>query len=155
MSLGAREERKGVERFTFRFPREHHSESGWLALYSGFLFAQGAEVFVFFDLRLHLQELLTGEHDEFLAAVFFDDLWVDAHGGFSGRIPSAGGYDAFSSTRIQDGRTKRAFSLLNIPNVRRQWTPSARQTVGILTFLRSPSMCTSCVAKIVPGCAMA
>lgn len=66
---------------------------GGLPVGCGFLFAQDAEVFVFLDFRLHLQELLIGEHDEFLAAVFLDDLWVDAHGGFSGRIPSDGGYD--------------------------------------------------------------
>ena len=47
----------------------------------GFFVAQGAEVLVVLDFRLHLQELLVGENDELLAAVFFDDLRMDAHGG--------------------------------------------------------------------------
>jgi len=59
----------------------------------GLFFAQGAEVFVVLDLLLHLQELVVGQNYEFLASVFFDDLRVDAHGGFSGRIPFDGGYD--------------------------------------------------------------
>ena len=73
---------------------EHLVErAGGFCVGSGFFFAQGAEVFVVLDFCLHLQELLVGQNDEFLAAVFFDDLWMDAHGGFSGRIPFDVGYD--------------------------------------------------------------
>lgn len=56
--------------------------AGGLGVGGGLFVAQGFEVLVVLDFRLHLQEFLIGEHDELLAAVFLDDLWVDAHGGF-------------------------------------------------------------------------
>ncbi len=67
--------------------------SGGFCMGGGLFFAQGAEVFVVLDLRLHLQEFFVGQDDEFLATVLFDNLGMDAHGDFSGRIPFDGGYD--------------------------------------------------------------
>ena len=75
------------------FPQHLVKRPGGFRVGGGFFFAQGAEVFVVLAFLLHLQELLVGENDEFLASVFFDDLRVDDHGGVSGRILSDGGYD--------------------------------------------------------------
>ena len=56
-----------------------------------FFVEQGFEVLVVLDFRLHLQELLLGKHDELLASVFLNDLWMDAHGGFSTHAAGSAG----------------------------------------------------------------
>lgn len=56
--------------------------AGGFGVGAGFFVAQGFEVLVVLDFLLHLQELLVRQHDKLLASVFFNDLWVDAHGGF-------------------------------------------------------------------------
>ena len=78
-----------ADRFRCRFPQHLDERPGGFRVDGGFFFAQGAEVFVFLDFLLHLQELLVGEHGEFLASVFFDELRVDTYGGSSGRIPES------------------------------------------------------------------
>jgi len=64
--------------------------AGGFGVGDGFFFAQRFEILVVLDFRLQLQEFLIRQDDELLAAVFFDDLRVDAHGG---RIPFDEGYD--------------------------------------------------------------
>jgi hypothetical protein len=74
-------------------PQHHVERPGGFRVGGGFFFAQRAEVLVILNFLLHLQEFVVGQNDEFLAAVFSDDLRVDAHGGFGGSIPFDGGYD--------------------------------------------------------------
>jgi hypothetical protein len=55
--------------------------AGGVGAGNGFFIAQGLVVIVAFEFLLHLQELFVGQHNELLASVFINDLWVDAHGG--------------------------------------------------------------------------
>lgn len=67
--------------------------AGEFVIGGGLFFAEGAEVVVVFEFRLDVNELFVGEYDECFFAVFFEDLWVNAHDEFSGRLPLCEGYD--------------------------------------------------------------